>query len=329
MLTELKGETILVTGATGFIGSHIAERLVALGARVRGLARSTGKGAWLGRRGVEIVAGDLTDAASLRRAVQGRRIVFSIAGWVGQPNSYEAARRVGVDGTRSLIEAAIDAGARRLVHTSSIAVYGPHADGLIDETWPLRATDAYGRTKAQSESVVFACGDRIEVSVIRPAQIFGPRGGAWTTLLFDAVRRGWPILIGGGHGTFHPCYVENLVDAYLLAATRAEAVNQAFTIVDNTTTWREFVGHYARMVGRPARSMPAWPLRLAACLMAAASAVTRRPPIGTPGDIAFLVGSCRYSREKAKRLLDWAPHVSLDEAMRRTETWLRESGRLA
>ncbi|MGH2592821.1 MAG: NAD-dependent epimerase/dehydratase family protein, partial [Anaerolineae bacterium] len=201
MTSLLRGETVLVTGATGFIGSHVAERLLALGANVRGLARSAAKGTWLAERGVVMVEGDLSNADSLRRAVRGCSIVFSIAAWLGRPNSVEVARRVNVDGTRALVEAAIDAGARRLVHTSSIAVYGPVDDGVVDETWPLRATDAYGATKAQSESVAFSHADHIEVCVLRPAQIYGPRGGVWTTGFFEAVKRGAPILVGGGKGT--------------------------------------------------------------------------------------------------------------------------------
>ena len=117
MVSLLRGETVLVTGVTGFIGSHVAERLLALGANVRGLARSAAKGTWLAERGVAIVEGDLSDADSLRRAVRGCSIVFSIAAWLGRPNSVEVARRVNVDGTRALVEAAIDAGSRRLVLT--------------------------------------------------------------------------------------------------------------------------------------------------------------------------------------------------------------------
>ncbi len=329
VIPPLSRQTVLVTGVTGFIGSHVAERLLALGANVRGLARSANKGAWLNERGVEIVEGDLTDVESLRRAVRGCDVVFSIAGWVGRPNSLDVARRVNVHGTRALVEAAIDAGARRLIHTSSIAAYGPIAEGVVDERWPLRATDAYGSTKAQSESIAFRCADRIEICVLRPAQVFGPRGGAWTTLLFESVKRGRPILAGNGGGTFHPCYVENLADAYVLAATQPGAVGEAFTIVDGTTTWREFVGYYVRMVGRPARSAPVWLLQFAVRCIVAWSALTRRPPLGTPDSLKFILGSCRYSNEKARRLLNWTPHLSLENGMRRTEAWLRETGRLA
>ena len=322
------GQNVLVTGATGFIGSHLALRLMEQGIRVRGLARSAARGAWLAQRGVEIVEGDLTDAASLRCAARGCHIIFSVAAWPGRPNSWDAARRINVEGTRALVEAAIAAGAQRLIHTSSIAAYGFLDAGVVDETCPLRAADPYGVTKAQSESVVLTYADRIEVSLLRPAQVFGPRGGAWTTLLFDSVKRGLPILVNGGRGTFHPCYVENLVDAYLLAATRAAAVGEAFTIVDGVTTWSEFVGYYARMVGRSARSVPAAPVKIGLSMYLAWCRLTRRSPVAARDWLKALLGSSRYSNEKAKRLLGWSPRVSIDEGMRRTEAWLREAGRL-
>ncbi|HJW83058.1 MAG TPA: NAD-dependent epimerase/dehydratase family protein [Anaerolineae bacterium] len=325
---SLEGQTALVTGVAGFIGSHVAERLVALGVKVRGLARTAARAEWLAARGVEIVEGDLTDAESLRRAVRGCRFVFSIAGWVGQPRSFRAARRVSVEGTRALIEAAIGAGARRAVHTSSMAAYGPVAEGVIDETWPLRASDAYGAGKAESETVVFSYGDRIETSVIRPTQVYGPGGRTWTLRLVSMIRWGLPVLVDGGHGAFHPCYIDNLVDAYVLAVTRPEAVGQAFTIVDGVTTWRDFTAYYAHMIGRPARSVPAFLPRIGTYLAVFGSAITRRPPIGTPDMLQFVVGHSRYSHDKAGRLLGWSPRVSLDEGMRRTEVWLRETGRL-
>jgi nucleoside-diphosphate-sugar epimerase len=328
-LPSFHAETALVTGATGFIGSHLAERLVAAGARVRGLARDAAKGAWLAGRGVEIIQGDLTDAESLRRAARGCTIVFSVAGWTGQPHSAEVARRVSVEGVRGLIEAAIDAGARRVVHTSSIAAYGLFADGVINETWPLRAVDLYGAIKAQSEAAALSYATRIEVSVIRPALVYGPRGGTWTTRLFDAVRRGIPILVDGGHGTFHPCYIDNLIDGYVLAALHPEAVGEAFTLVDGVTTWREFVGYYARMMGRPARRASLAPLRLALRLAAAWSQISRQPLLVAPNAIDFLAGASRYSNAKAQRRLGWSPRVPLEEGMRRTEAWLRQSGRLA
>jgi nucleoside-diphosphate-sugar epimerase len=328
MRKQMQGQTVLVTGASGFIGSHVTEKLLEAGAHVRGLARAPAKGAWLAQRGVEIIQGDLTDSDSLKRAMQGCSIVFSIAAWLGSPNTWEAARGINIDGTRALVEAAIQAGVRRIVHTSSIAAYGPVSAGVIDESWPLSAVDAYGRTKAQSEDIVFGYRDRIEASVIRPAQIFGPRGGAWTRGLFGAVKRGLPVLIGGGAGTFHPCYVENLTDAFMLAATRAEAIAEAFTIVDAVSTWRAFTGYYARMTGRALRSIPVWPVRLIAYMMLLASKITHRPPAATPEMIAFVTGSARYSTEKARRLLGWSPRVSIEEGMRRTAAWLRETGRL-
>ena len=328
-LPSLRGQFVLVTGITGFIGSHLALRLTEQGARVRGLARSPAKGEWLARRGIELVAGDMTDAGSLRRAVAGCNTVFSVAAWGGPLGSIDAARRVNVDGVRNLARAAVEAGVQRFVHTSSIAAYGLPSAGVVDETWPLGATDAYGASKAEGETIVFGFSPQIDVSIVRPAQVYGPRGRTWTVAIFDAVKRGWPILIGGGYGTFHPCYIDNLIDAYVLAAIRPEAVGQAFTLVDATTNWREFVGYYGRMLGQPVRSVPVWPIVLGTRLANAAARLARRPSPVPRGAVAYVTGSCRFSNVKAKRLLGWQPRVSLDEGMRRTGGWLRETGRLA
>ena len=101
--------------------------------------------------------------------------------------------------------------------------------------------------------------DRFKVTVIRPAEIYGPRGGSWTTLPVKLAQRGIPSLIGGGHGFAHPVYVANLVDAYMLAAQRDEAIGEAFTICDADIPWRDFYGRYAAMAGKPAdRSRCGW-----------------------------------------------------------------------
>ena len=324
----LNHQLVLVTGATGFIGSRLVERLQAAGAHVRGLVRSTAKATELAARGVEIAVGDLADGESLRRAVRGCSIVFSVAGWTGRPLSLAAARRVNVEGTRSLVQAAIEAGVRRVVHTSSIAAYGLFGDGIVDESWPLRAVDVYGATKAQSETIVRSCAGQIEIAILRPAQVFGPRGGSWTTTLYEAVKRGLPILVGGGIGTFHPCYVGNLADAYCLAAVRPAAAGEAFTIVDGALTWREFASYYGRMAGRCPRSIPAWSVRQIDACVAFAARLLRRPLLVPPGFYSFLAGSLRYSNEKARRLLGWSPRVSIEEGMHRVEAWLRETRRL-
>ena len=318
---------VLVTGATGFIGSHLAERLVAEGARVRLLVRDPQKLLPCLRDRVEAVRGDLLHPACLAVATKDCEYVFHVAAWMGQPNRREAAYAINVTATQQLAERARAAGVRRLVGTSSVAVYGPVLEGMVDETWPHSNVYLYSETKSLGERAAFAAQtERFGVTIIRPAEVYGPRGGAWTTLPIRLAQRGLPLLIGGGSGFAHPVYVENLVDAYLLAAQRDEAAGEAFTICDADMPWRDFYGRYAAMAHKPARSIPLWLARCGVFGAELGAKLTRRPPPVTRATLGFMTGRCRYSTDKAKRLLGWSSRFSLEDGLRQTETWLRESG---
>jgi nucleoside-diphosphate-sugar epimerase len=323
----LSQRPILITGSTGFVGSHLAERLVAEGAHVRALVRDPQKLLPSLRDRVEVVRGDLLNPDCFAAATKDCDVVFHVAAWLGQPNRRDVAYAINVTATRQLAEAARAAGVRRFVSTSSVAVYGPVLDGVVDETWPHSDVYLYSETKSRGEQAVFAAQtDRFKVVVIRPAEVYGPRGGSWTTLPVKLAQRGIPSLVGGGHGFAHPVYVANLVDAYVLAAQRDEAIGEAFTICDADIPWREFYGRYATMAGKRARSIPLW---LTWCGVASAeigAKIMRSPPTASRAMLGFMTGHCVFSTAKAKRLLGWSPRFSLDEGLRQTEAWLREIG---
>ncbi len=326
-VSSWKDARVLVTGATGFIGSHLAERLVAEGACVRLLARDAQKVLPALRQHVEVWPGDLLNPACLTTATRDCEFVFHVAAWLGQPNRREAAYALNVTATQQLAEAARAAGVRRFVSTSSVAVHGPVLEGVVDETWPHSAVYLYSETKSLGERAAFATrAGQFGVTVIRPAEVYGPRGGSWTTLPVKLAQRGMPSLIGGGHGLAHPVYVANLVDAYLLAAQRTEAIGEAFNICDADVPWHEFYGRYAAMAGKPARSIPVWLAWCSACGAEAAAKMTRRPPAVSRALLGFMTGHCIYSTAKANRLLGWSPRCSLEEGLRQTEAWLRETG---
>lgn len=319
---------VLVTGATGFVGSHLAERLVADGARVRVLVRDPYKLIDSLRDRVEVVTGDLLQPDCFAPATQDIDTVFHVAAWLGQPNRSDVAHAVNVTATRQLAEAARSNGVRRFIYTSSIAVYGPVQSGVIDETQPhwLVAPHAYGETKSLGERAALETQtDRFGVTIIRPAMVYGARGSSWTTLPVKLAQRGLPSLVGGGYGLSHPVYVENLVDAYLLAAECDAAIGEAFTISDDDVDWREFFGRYAAMLGKRARSLPVALVWIGALLAEAAARITRRPPSISRAQLGFITGRARLSTAKAQRLLGWSPRFSLDEGLRRTEAWLREA----
>ncbi len=138
-------------------------------------------------------------------------------------------------------------------------------------------------------------------------------------------QRGLPVLIGGGYGLSHPVYIENLIDAYLLAAECDAAIGEAFTISDGDVPWRDFFGRYAAMAGKPARSIPVALVELAAGLVEVALKIVRRPTPISRAQMGFITGQAHLSTAKAQRLLGWSPRVSFDEGLRRTEAWLREA----
>jgi nucleoside-diphosphate-sugar epimerase len=316
---------VLVTGATGFIGSHLAERLLAEGAQVRVLVRDPGKLIPALRDRVEVVRGDLRQPDRFAAATADCDAVFHVAAWLGEPNRREAAYAINVVATQQLAEAARAAGVRRFIGTSSVAVYGPILEGVVEETWPHSNVYLYSETKSLGERAVFATmTDRFEVTVVRPAEVYGPRGGSWTVTPVKLAQRGMPSLIGGGHGLAHPVYVENLVDAYLLAAQRAEAIGEAFTVCDADIPWREFYGRYAALAGKQARSLPVWLTWCGVFGAEIGAKIMRRPPVISRALLGFVLGRCTYSTSKAQRLLGWSPHCSLDEGFRRTAHWLRE-----
>ncbi len=326
---DWKNCPILITGATGFIGSHVAERLIDEGARVRLLIRDPSKLMASIKDRVEVVTGDLLQPESFAAAPRDIEIVFHFAAWLGRRDRPEVAHAINVTATRQLAEAARSAGVRRFIGTSSMAVYGPVMKGVIDETQPHWPVYAYARTKSSGERAALeTSSDRFGVTIIRPAQAYGPRGAAWTVMPVKLAKRGWPSLIGGGYGLCHPVYVENLVDAYLLAAMRDEAIGEAFTICDGDIEWREFFGRYAAMAGKRARSIPTSFVEVAVCAVEIVSKVTRHPPDFTRSMIGYVTGRCCFSTEKAKHLLGWSPRVSLDEGLRQTEVWLRAAGYL-
>ncbi len=325
----LAGVPVLITGATGFIGSYLTERLLSSGTPVRILARSPEKAAQLAALGAEVVYGDLTKPETLGPACTGCGVVYHCAAWLGSPYREGVAWQVNVAGTAALVSAAITARVERFVHLSSLAVYGPVRGGVVTEDSPLwQGVELYGDSKISGERVLQqAATHGLSAVILRPGMVHGPRSRGWTLWFVDRIRKNYPVVVAGGFGLCRPVFIDNLVDAMVLASTRPVS-GHAFTIVDADIPWRDFLAFYARMLDRPARSVP----RAAAYALAAAADLraffTDTAPRLRPVAVGYAVSQARYSTEKAQRLLGWAPKIPLDEAMRITERWLRWQGHL-
>ncbi|MBM3796226.1 MAG: NAD-dependent epimerase/dehydratase family protein [Acidobacteria bacterium] len=236
------GRTV-VTGGTGFIGGTLAERLAELGFTDLVLpVRNYRTCADAARFPVTLPRVDLAQRDQVRAAVQGARWVFHLA--YGQTDA--EARRITVDATRLLIEEAVAARVEAVVVLSTMGVFGhPDTQSLVDESWPYApAYGNYGRTKAEMERWCLNPATPLgttRVVVLNPSCVYGPRGKTYTRLPADLAKEGKFAWVAGGRGIANYTYVENLVDAMLLAATTPQAHQQRYLVNDGSCSWRELL----------------------------------------------------------------------------------------
>lgn len=252
---NLAGKKVLVTGATGFIGGRLVEKLaLESGADVRVLLRNFARAPRVARFPLEMIAGSLTDPAVLRQAATGCDVIVHCA--FGGSGTSEEKRAATLQGTETVARAARDAGVRRLVHLSTISVYGLPGDGDLDERSARQPCgDEYSDTKLAAEQLVFSYHDKygVPVAVLQPTIVYGPYSWPWTLMPLAYLKHERVVLVDGGAGLCNAVYVDDVVDAILLAAVRDEAVGQAFLISgDAPVTWRQFYGAYEDMLGEPA-----------------------------------------------------------------------------
>jgi len=247
-----KGTRILVTGATGFIGGRLVERLVSeYGADVRALVRNFARAPRIARFAVRMLPGEVTQPESIDRAIEGCEIVFHCA--YGNAGSPSQQRAVTVEGTQNVLEAALKHKVRRILHVSTVSVYGRTADGDLDESAPHKHSgEVYADSKLEAEDLVFKYFKHhgLPVSVVQPTVVYGPYGGTWTMNPISQLKTHRLILVNGESGLCNAVYVDDVVQAMLLASIKEEAIGQAFLISgEQPVTWHEFYNAYERMLG--------------------------------------------------------------------------------
>jgi len=317
---------VFITGALGFLGRALADRLTAGGATVRGVDLVADPGR-------DVVAGDISRPGPWQAHAAGCELVLHTAAVVSNAVGAAEQWRVNVVGTRRVLDAAKAAGARRFVLFSSVRAFGDTGfpDG-VDETWPVRPDgNPYVDTKIAAEQVALqahAAGE-IAVTVVRPADVYGPRSRPWTVLPLWFIRRRRFVLPAQGLGVFSPVYVDDLVAGVLKAATADRAAGQVFTLAAGGVTCAEFFGHYYRMLGRTGPRGTS--TRTAVALAEAAGRAERllgRRTESNAASVRYLARTGTYSAAKAADLLGWVPTVDLADGMGRTEDWLRAEGLL-
>jgi nucleoside-diphosphate-sugar epimerase len=320
----------LITGATGFVGSHVAEACVSRGHSVTVLARPQSDAAFLDKLGARVIRSELKDVAAIRQALEGIDVVVNCAAKVGDWGPVEDYRAVNVDALRGLLEVCKGASLRRFVHLSSLGVYAARHHHGTDESEPLpaRHMDGYTQTKVESERLVleYYREHRVPAVVLRPGFIYGPRDRTVLPKIIESLRAQEMRYLGGGKGALNTIYVGNLVEAIFLAAERPQAVGQIYNLTDgDCVSKRRFIEAIADGMGleRPTRSVPLWIARLLAWTMerqARRNGATRAPRL-TQARLKFLGLNLDYSIDKAKRELGYRPRFSFDEGIKETIAW--------
>ncbi len=328
---SLAGQQVLVTGATGFLGGALASRLAQDGVLVKALARRPERAGFIRQQpNITIVEGDITDVERMKEVMQNCSIVFHVAAALG--GNLEKQRRVNVDGTRNIMLAAAEANVERVVHVSSIAVYGYHYAGDITEEFVQRPGRVpYNLTKSQAEAVVRDVGAQYGVpyGIIRPGMIYGPRSNGWTTTMFKLGKRKPTPFLGDGHGHTHPIHVDDVIDLMILLATHPAAVGEAFNCSsDPAPSWREFIGGYSRLAGHDKwLAVPPFIMRPIAPIIEFFLTLQGEPQ-ELPTLVDFLQAKKTYKMTKARELLGWKPKVELQQGIDDCAPWLREQGLL-
>ncbi len=325
---------VLVTGATGFTGKALVKQLLDQGHQVVGLDYKEGhKTEELRRWGAEVIIGSVTNREVVRRCMQGVEVVQHLAAAFRELNVPESHYdEVNINGTRIVLEEALAANVRKVIYCSTCGVHGNVDNPPTGEDGPIQPADYYQKTKYLAEPVVLDFVKKgLNATILRPAAIYGPGDPERFYMIYRQVAKGWFPMFGSGRTYYHPLYIDNLVDALILAMDEKKGNGEAYLIADE-----EYVA-IGDLVRRVARAMgvnlnvvrlPVWPVIAVGHVVE-----TLCKPFGiTPPIFPRRVDWYRQNRafriDKAKRDLGYKPRVGLDEGLKRTYQWYRAEGML-
>jgi nucleoside-diphosphate-sugar epimerase len=323
-----------ITGATGFVGGHLAEACVARGHALSTIARPTSETGLLDRLGATIHRGDLANSNLIQRALEDVEVVVHCAAKVGDWGPVEDYRAVNVQALRNLLEACKGRSLRRFVHLSTLGVYAARHHYGTDETEPLpaRHIDGYTQTKVEAERLVldYYRSYGVPVVVLRPGVIYGPRDRTVLPRLIDLLRARQLPYLGGGKGAFNCIYIGNLIEAIFLAVEQPKALGQVYNLTDGeSVSKRRFIETVADglRLEKPTRSVPLWVARIVTWQMErqARRSRTSQAPRLTQARLKLFGLNLDYSIDKAKRELGYRPRVPFDEAMKETIAWYQQN----
>ncbi|HTI52261.1 MAG TPA: NAD-dependent epimerase/dehydratase family protein [Planctomycetaceae bacterium] len=331
-------DLLLITGATGLVGSHVAERAREIGLRTRALIRGASDTRFLDRLGVEKVDGELVDPESLRKAVAGVTLVIHCAAKVGDWGPVDDYRAVNVRGLEHLLNAAEASGTlRRFIHISSLGVYeGRDHHGTDESVEPSTAgMDGYTLTKVEAEQLVVRHirDKKLPGTILRPGFIYGPRDRTVLPRLLERLKAGQVKYLGTGEQLMNNTFVLNLVDVIFDVLERPETIGQIYNITDGAlVSKRDFISTVATLAGFEV-PRAAVPLGVARFLTTVSEKVYRwlgkkEAPLLSNARFKFLGLNLDFSIEKARRELGYKPRFTFQEGMTQTINWFREERKL-
>jgi dTDP-glucose 4,6-dehydratase len=315
-----KDRSVLITGAGGFIGSHLTESLAGQGADVRAFVRYNSRNdrgmlemldpGMLD--GIDVVMGDLRDSGAIRKAVKGVDTIFHLGALIAIPYSYLHPRETiltNIEGTMNVLDAAMDVGVRRMVHTSTSETYGTAQYVPIDEKHPMNPQSPYAASKAGADYVALSYHRSYElpVAVLRPFNTYGPRQSMRAiipTIIVQALK-GDVVKLGTLDSTRDLTYVGDTVNGFLKVAESDAAIGEVINVGNNLDiSIGDLANRIIKIIGREVRIVQ--------------EEKRMRPPKSE-------VMRLRASNEKAKQLIGWEPEVSIDQGLKSTVDWISDN----
>jgi len=332
-------EKALVTGANGFVGSHLVEGLLSKGYHVICLVRKTSNLRWLSGLNVEYVYADISEKESLSREAGsfGKNVlndvdfVFHVAG-LTKAKSKEEYLKANYEGTKNLIEACVENNQqiKRFVYISSQAAVGPGKDDQpLDETAPCNPVTDYGKSKLEGEKIVLEFSSKLPVTIIRPPAVYGPRDSDILSF-FKVANYGFKTFFGKGESYLSLCYIEDLIDGIILAAESPKATGQIYFIADDQIySWREAFRIVAKVLNKKTITLkiPKVFLYAIAFVSENVARLLGKPTVINMQKVREITQKywlCDVS--KAKKELGFSPQYKLEEGAKKTVRWYKEKG---
>jgi nucleoside-diphosphate-sugar epimerase len=324
----------LITGATGFVGSHVAEAFVERGWPVSAIVRPTSDTSFLKQLGVTLQTGELNDPKLVAEALNDIDVVVHAAAKVGDWGPVEEYRAANVDTLRMMLDACKGLALSRFIHVSSLGVYeGRHHHGS-DESVPLprKHADGYTQSKVESEQLALKYYQDfgVPVVVLRPGFVYGPRDRTTMPRIIDNLRNHQIRYPGGGQGAMNTIFVRNFVQAVFLVLENAEAVGQVYNLTDGEfISKRRFIESIADALGldRPTGAPPLWLAKVVTWFSEKRARMrgAREAPRFTFAKLKFMGYNLDFSIEKARRELGYQPRVSFHDGMGETMAYYKKN----